>query len=228
MIVKTRDFNPETDTGFILASMPKEIYYDGKPTRKGRANKKWFEEFHAYLLDQIEHAYITIATTDEDQDFILGYAIFNKDQLEFVYVKEAYRKQHIGTMLSEQRLYTTVNQKNLTILGKKIMQQNAQPRENVLMTNNQTKIDSPGVLESLIQSGIPLKKVTFQSAILSGFNQPEFQLDISSRNSTRVPESMYFTPYGVVITQKELRCIVPHSNIIQADVKWEALKDHEA
>src|SRR5437899_381049 len=103
--------------------MPKEIYFDDKASRRGRVNQVWFKNFHEYLLGLFKTAHIVIATDKDDPEFILGYAIFQDTQLEFVYVKEAYRKQGIGLMLVEDIDYKTVNEKNMTKLAHQILKQ---------------------------------------------------------------------------------------------------------
>lgn len=224
MVICKRRFIEKSDAGFIVDSMPKEIYFDNKESRKGRVNKVWFENFHKYLTELISSAHIVMATTDEDPDFILGYAIFKNKQLEFVYVKEAYRKQGIGLMLSEDVDYNTINEANVTKIGRKIIEQRNQPKEKPLTNQDITEVKMPApgstaTFDKLIANGIPLISATFQSAILSGFNTAEFKISTGSANIMRKPKAMWLTPSCVVIEQNDHIILVPTSNVIQADVK---------
>lgn len=221
MVINTRRFIETSDAGFIVDSMPKEIYFDNKESRRGRVNKKWFEDFHLYLTGLFKTAHIVMATTPDDPDFILGYAIFlngDKTQLEFVYVKEAYRKQGIGTMLVNDHDYDSINEQNLTVLGKQILKQRQEQTEQIL-TNQDTVDQAQATIDPLTANAVPIIKATFQSAILSGFNAAEFQLSIRSSNKMRNADAMWYTPHGVIIDQNSHRFIIPLSNVIQTDVK---------
>lgn len=218
MVISTRKFIEATDAGFILDSMPKEIYFDSKASRKGRINKKWFEEFHQYLLNMFKDGVIFIATTQDDPDFILGYSIFWGKILQFVYVKEAYRKQGIGTMLEASQEYSNFRHDNLTKLGAQILNQRTDHKEE-LLTKQETPTMTDDHWEKLIKNAIPIIKVTFQSAILSGFNTAEFQLSTTSGNKMRVADKMWLCPFDVAIEQNGHRFAIPKSNVIQTDIK---------
>lgn len=213
--------------------MPKEVYFDGKASRRGRINQTWFKDFHKYLLALIQSSHIVIATDKEDQDFILGYAIFNHSQLEFVYVKEAYRQQGIGTMLIHDVPYESINEKNMTKLGRKILDQQAQPKEHLLAKQDEkvntdpvvlTCTPPPAMIDQLKANGIPVINVTFQSAILSGFNAAENRISTISTNKMRNASGMWYTTHGLIIEQNNHRLIVPLANVIQADEMWFSLK----
>lgn len=217
MVITTRKFDKDTDTGFILDTMPKAIYFDSHP-RRGRPSPKWFKDFHDYLTTLLTTADILIAASDDDPNLILGYAISDKRTLEFVYVKEAYRKQGIATMLAKELSYGDVSEKNMTKLGRKIIEQAKQPLENQVekKTENKPTEVSEDRFESLIASGFPIDFIRFQSAILSGHNQAESQLSMNSGNKVRKADSIHYTAFGVVIKQNGTRFIVPLSNVIQA------------
>lgn len=225
MVVKTREFKELVDTGFILETMPKAVYYD---TRRGPPDKKWFAEYFAYLQPLLKTAHIVIACDESDPDFVLGYAVMQRlsdcEILEFVYVKGDYRKQGIATMLLKSTPYTAINVQNMTKLGKKILDQksNQQEKQMAKAKEQPQKIaqenkDEKSRLEKLIESGIPITKITFQSAIISGHNTAESQLDLDSSNVQRRPEAMtYCGPFGVVITHNGYQWIEPLANVIQA------------
>lgn len=218
MVISTRKFVESSDAGFIVDSMPKEVYFDAKESRKGRVHKKWFEDYHQYLLGLFKTADIYIATTQDDPNFILGYSIFSESMIEFVYVKEAYRKQGIGTMLEAAQAYVGMNAGNLTKLAQQILNQRTDHKEE-LLTKQETPTMTDDHWDKLIKNAIPIIKVTFQSAILSGFNAAEFQLSTTSGNKMRVADKMWLCPFDVAIEQNGHRFAIPKSNVIQTDIK---------
>lgn len=228
MVISKRRFIETSDAGFIVDSMPKEIYFDNKESRRGRVNQTWFKNFHEYLLGLFKTAHIVIATDKEDPEFILGYAIFQDKQLEFVYVKEAYRKQGIGTMLVEDSPYETTNEKNMTKIAHKILGQRITKVEETLTNQEKNSEHSERALEQkemtpakdpLTASAISVITVKFQSALLSGFNAAENDLSTKSSNKMRRADSIWYTPHGVIVDQNGHRFIVPLANVIKADIK---------
>lgn len=218
MIIVTRDFNAETDTGIIVESMSKSIYFDTH-SRKGRPSPKWFKAFDDYIRPVLQRAKVVIATTDDDQSHILGFAIFDLaiECLEFIYVKDAYRKQRIATMLSKQVSHVCINKNNMTKLGQKILDQLHQHKalEVVPMESIKNEPDDLDKVAGWIKNGIAVKKASFQSAILSGFNAAESQLSKDSHNKIRVPEEMYYTMGGLVVIQNKETVIIPLANVLQ-------------
>ncbi len=228
MVIVTRAFNPETDTGIILDTMPKSIYYDSHP-RRGRPLKTWFEQFHVFLTELLKDAVTIMAVSQDDPDHILGYAVFNAGKLIFIYIKDTYRKQGIATMLSKEVMFESFNEETMTKLGRQILSQKQAYKENLLAQPTAVKTEtlttpeskpSPDkdVIDVLIENGFEIQKVTFQSAVLSGFNAAEFQFAHSSTNKLRKPDALYWTQVGVVWKQNGHRAIVPFSNVIQGDI----------
>lgn len=118
-----RPFIPDSDTGFILDTFPKSVYY-GKKLVTTKSKKEWFEDFHVYTLALLDISKIYVACSSEDLNHILGYSIVHQmpaaDRLEFVFVKPHVRKQSIGSMLIFRK-YTVINHNNLTKLGLAIL-----------------------------------------------------------------------------------------------------------
>lgn len=94
-----RDFVPLTDSGFIFSTMPKSIYYSGINIDLDEDKKHWFEQFYTYLQNLIPESEISIACLEFDLDTIIGYCIVAGRTLQFVYIKEAFRKQGIARLL---------------------------------------------------------------------------------------------------------------------------------
>lgn len=218
MVITTRAFNEDTDTGIIRDTMPKAIYFDTHP-RRGRPNKTWFESFDSYLMGLIKVADIVVATSEDDSDFILGYAIFHDSKLEFIYVKDVFRKQGICKMLFGQRPFTTINESNMTKLGKQILEQQFKTQEDGVKKQAETATTTidQSQIDRLIEGGFKIKKVTFQSAVVGGFGTAEFQFSSESGNKTRVPDKLHWTPAGVVVEQNGERFITPLANVIQGN-----------
>ena len=232
MVITTRDFNPDTDTGFIIDTMPKAIYYDSNP-RRGRPSQKWFKDFHNYLTEILsgEYTKVVIATMQDDQDMILGYSIINHDVLHFAYVKDAYRKQGIASMMVKICPFNQIYESNLTKLGRTIMASKAAVHvedfkitEEEAVASGNMKFTPPDQLEALKAISLKAVAVKFQSAILTPMNSAEYQLDQRSGNKMRRAKDIYFTPHGVIVEQENVNkelctIIVPLSNVIQVDLK---------
>lgn len=126
MKIIVRKFNPGSDSGLIYSSMPKGIYHAAhNPIIASKAD--FFTHVYLYIKEMLPHATVLIACTKGENDVsldpsvILGYAIMVKDCLEWVYVKEMFRKQGIATLLTKNRGLTRVNKMNLTRIGYHIM-----------------------------------------------------------------------------------------------------------
>lgn len=116
--VVIRNFQPASDSGFIYSTLPKNAYYSAyHEVIISRA--RWFKEIYNYLKEVIEVSKIFIACPEGDMDTIVGYSIINQDVLEFVFVKDAYRKQGVGTLLVKGRGVRDYNL--LTKIGKSIL-----------------------------------------------------------------------------------------------------------
>lgn len=123
-----RDFNPDSDTGLIYDTYPKGVYY-GSAEPITTPKSEWFTEFFKVAKGQLQTAQIHIACLSDDPDFALGYSIIQDGQLEFVYVKKAYRNKGIATLLTKNK-YQSINPANLTRVGKAILQKNQEKELN--------------------------------------------------------------------------------------------------
>lgn len=119
--VITRPLEPVRDSGFIYDTFPKGIYY-GSFLDITIPKTKWFSECFEKLKTILEMATTTIAYFSEDSNTILGYAIINGDMIEFIYVKEMYRKQGIATLLLKNKEEVKfINPFNLTKVGQAVL-----------------------------------------------------------------------------------------------------------
>lgn len=114
-----REFHPDQDTGLILSTFAKSVYHGGYLVPVGH-KRDWFESFHQYAMALLEDAELYIACSEYDLNHIVGYSIVDGGRLEFVYVKEGYRNQGIGTLLTQDK-YQRINANNLTNAGAAIL-----------------------------------------------------------------------------------------------------------
>lgn len=119
-----RDFIPLTDSGFIYSTMPKSIYYSGIAIDPDDDKRTWFEDFYKYLQALIPESEISIACTTDDINFIVGYSVVAGRTLQFVYVKEDYRKQGIARLLvKHNKQIREVNMGFVTRVGDAIIEE---------------------------------------------------------------------------------------------------------
>lgn len=121
----------KTDAPLIYSSWSRGYVFSGPGSETVR-NKKWddrFILFNRYIDQSIAYDQIDIACTKSDPDFIVGYAIFKGDTLEWVYVKELFRKQGIATILVKRRDVHRINPDLLTPVGKFLSHKLNLPKE---------------------------------------------------------------------------------------------------
>lgn len=116
--VVIRPFQPTVDSGFIYSTWPKSMYY-GSYYDIPLAKKRWFKICFEHIKEILQVAKVYVACKSDDQDFILGYSVVNGTGLEFVYVKEAYRIQGIGRILTNNKNIKECV--NITKIGKAIL-----------------------------------------------------------------------------------------------------------
>ena len=120
MQVVIRSFNPVTDTGIIYDTYPKGVYY-GFCQPIHTPKHQWFAEFFKQMQDQLKNSSVLIAVGKDNPNVIFGYAIITGKALEFVYVKEEFRKQGIARLLLKN--HPIEEYKNVTRIGRAILNQ---------------------------------------------------------------------------------------------------------
>lgn len=118
--VVTRPFRPATDSGFIFSSFPKGVYHCSIHEIPHH-REEFFRIFYEYTKEQIANADIIVACMSDDSDTILGYSIINKGILQWVYVKELFRKHGLATLLVKNRAIHDINEDNITKAGLAIL-----------------------------------------------------------------------------------------------------------
>jgi hypothetical protein len=111
-----REFNPDGDTGFIVSSWPKAIYF-GSVSEPETPWSRWADEKHEAIKEILGTHTVRVATLVDMPELIVGYAVLGVDPglLEFVYVKKMYRKIGVGRLLTQGLV--TFQPKNATHAG---------------------------------------------------------------------------------------------------------------
>jgi hypothetical protein len=120
MKIIIRQFDPTLDAGFVYATFPKGVYYSAINDIK-TPKDKWFKDFYSYTKNILGHAAVNIASTDNCVDTIIGYVIIKGTELEWIYVKELFRKQGVAKLLLKNVKIESVNKNNLTKVGASIL-----------------------------------------------------------------------------------------------------------
>lgn len=96
-----RPMNIETDLPMIYASWRNALWYD--EARDERLASEFFSQATQSIKKMISdrNTAVQIACSKEDPDFIAGYSVMTGTELQWVYVKIAYRKQGIGRILAK-------------------------------------------------------------------------------------------------------------------------------
>ena len=141
MKIVIRHFDPNSDSSFIYSSSYKQVKYAHFHPQAD--DDDFFSQFQEYIRNLLAHAKIFVACPYDDQNTVLGYSIINKNTLEFVYVKELFRKQSIATLLTQNKGITDINPNNLTIVAKAILEDHPKlfkPQEETLKKEESNEI----------------------------------------------------------------------------------------
>lgn len=110
-----RTMRPE-DKNFIYSTWLKGMYYGSwcKEIEKGR----FFENYPRVLDRIIGDATVIIACLNSDKSVVIGYAVVRPGQLDYIFVKDAWRKQGIASSILKGLALTTYT--HTTELGRKL------------------------------------------------------------------------------------------------------------
>ncbi len=103
MNVILRPYDKVLDYGFIISTWPRAVYDWKKRNRK--IDPVWFKDKFDEVNSHLERQSPRMAVDPEDPTFIFGYSFSSYDHvkehrsIKFVFVKIAYRRQGIGTLL---------------------------------------------------------------------------------------------------------------------------------
>lgn len=122
MKVIIRPFNKDIDYGFIISSWPNGAYYSpAKPIVTSK--KEFFKSMSDQIDKHIKSSNILIACMEDQPTSLMGFCVIDKGSLEWIYVKELFRRQKIAALLLKNQNVREFNTKNITKLGEKIMKE---------------------------------------------------------------------------------------------------------
>lgn len=118
-LITTREWSPETDKAFIMATWLRGLYYGDSwfsliPKDTFMRN---YQPFLERLIDS-PGAEITVACLVEDPDVIIGYSVHTNTVLSWVFVKRSWRKAGVARLIVPSHI-TAVS--HLTDLGRKLL-----------------------------------------------------------------------------------------------------------
>lgn len=119
-LIATRDFN-ENDKSFIMATWLRGLRY-GNDWFLAIDSTAYFKTYHR-VLEQIlssPNETIKIACLKDDPDVILGYCVFKRERLDWLFVKKAWRGIGIAKQLipSDIKVVTHITTVGRSILNK--------------------------------------------------------------------------------------------------------------
>lgn len=111
-LVVIRDYIPEEDKNFIMATFLRGLYY-GESLFSEVKKSVFMENYHKvgeYLLTSPKHK-VKVACFKDDPSTILGYALLSADEstVHFVFCKKAWRSIGIMRMLVPKSVTTTTH-----------------------------------------------------------------------------------------------------------------------
>jgi hypothetical protein len=106
-----------TDVGFIYSTWLKGLYY-GNDWFRAIPQELYYDHYHQVIEKLLFNSTTTVACLSEDPDVIIGYAVYSKDTLHWVFVKNPWRKLGVAKKLIPDNIKRVTH---LTILGKKLL-----------------------------------------------------------------------------------------------------------
>lgn len=103
--IVTRPFNPSSDQAMIYATWRNGRYYGMKDKNRGDS-VAIFKELTHEITNAMSKAQVRIACLEDDPTIIVGYVVFHGNHLDWVYVKEDYRKQGVASLLVPKDIKT--------------------------------------------------------------------------------------------------------------------------
>lgn len=116
-----RDFDSLTDEAFVIDSWMRSFYANSNFTCW--VPRKEFQLRHLPLINRlIRESTVRLAVEEEDQSVIIGYAVYGRDALHYVYVKENFRRFGICDRLLKECDPLPTRVTHLTERGKTLVQ----------------------------------------------------------------------------------------------------------
>lgn len=117
-LITTRDYVP-SDKSFILATWLRGLRY-GNDWFLAIDSTAYFQTYHR-VLEQLlasPNSTIKVACLKDDSDVILGYSVYKKNRLDWLFVKKAWRGIGIAKQLIPQDITVVTH---LTTVGRSML-----------------------------------------------------------------------------------------------------------
>ena len=98
--ITVRPYEEKIDAPFIFNSWSRSAYYSSKP--RPSPKKDWFQAKIHSIKDALQEGTVYVACLKEDPIFFLGYIVLQKNQIQFLYVKQDYKNQGIEELLTNK------------------------------------------------------------------------------------------------------------------------------
>lgn len=125
--IVVRPFNPDRDEAMVYSTWRNSSFYSAMNRPTGTPSK-YFHDKTREIKKILTTAQVRIACFQDDPLVIVGYCVFTGNHLDWIYVKEDFRKKGIGTLLMPKQIETVpcdltktgkvlADKKNLLIKG---------------------------------------------------------------------------------------------------------------
>lgn len=119
MNIAIRDALQE-DINFIYATWLRS-YRSGSSIGRQARNTVYYREYNKVIDHLLNSSTIKVACLDDDPLIILGYAVFDRDNIHYIFVKEAFRRLGIARRLVESSLILPETCTHTTFIADKII-----------------------------------------------------------------------------------------------------------
>ena len=119
--VFVRPYDKDIDFTFIISSWCNGAYY-GSPTPVELPKKDFFRIISNEVFKNLKSSKVLVACLKDDYDALVGFCAISGSCLEWIYVKDLYRKQGIGSLLLKNQTIDDLNKSNITKLGLNLLE----------------------------------------------------------------------------------------------------------
>jgi hypothetical protein len=118
-----RPFDNRGDAGFIFSTWSKGVYFSSFVPILTLKNN-WFRDHYEHVKNLLQDTdtHIRVVAMSDSPDMILGYSVREGDMLEWIYVKEAYRRQGLAKLLLKDQPIHRFNSSQMTKIGQAIFE----------------------------------------------------------------------------------------------------------
>lgn len=118
----SRPFNPQLDKNCIYALWRNSSFYSNNTKRYGPATThtiKIKKQQTERIRKILQNAQVRVACLEDDPNIIIGYVVYTRDHLDWIYIKPDYRRQGIASMITPRDIETFTDE--TTKIGQKII-----------------------------------------------------------------------------------------------------------